>query len=486
MNEMPPSIDLWPDSERGFHKEIRFSPSLTALCLLVCVCGFVVLLWSVSATEVELGITASRDLERLASRLLGFESRLSELSSLERGLFRLWGEVGDSQEQIREWYEELPHEQRNPLDELYAGILHGEAEVKTDLRQSMAMWGSEDPPLPTFRRFLEVGYLGNNGEHIDFDTLQARLAEEVPSNWFYYQLAKRLALQSGDQTLQESVRYQFQLLTDPQLWKWRVLVILELTLGGIGFMYLVFLVSRWFRRRADLTIEPENQRIASWTFHEGLAVLVRGGALSIVLIVLVATIPYGIIMLEDYGSLLLYVPTVVLIMVLLCWPKNQSFLEVLGCQYPLRHLQASFPILLGVTGLGFMGDWMIMFGGDWLDISAHWTEWFLPQLVWGSFPELVKTTMEVVVLAPIFEEIIFRGLVFSTLRAKFGFFVSMIGSGMIFALAHGYGPMAFLTVFWSGLLWAWLYERTGSLVPGMCAHAINNGLVVYFLVGIFR
>jgi len=72
------------------------------------------------------------------------------------------------------------------------------------------------------------------------------------------------------------------------------------------------------------------------------------------------------------------------------------------------------------------------------------------------------------------------------LRAKFGFTASMFGSAMVFALAHGYGPIAFLAVFWSGMLWAWLYERTGSVIPGMCAHAVNNGLVVYFLVAVFR
>jgi membrane protease YdiL (CAAX protease family) len=46
--------------------------------------------------------------------------------------------------------------------------------------------------------------------------------------------------------------------------------------------------------------------------------------------------------------------------------------------------------------------------------------------------------------------------------------------------------MAFLTVFWSGCLWAWAYERTGSVIPGTIAHAVNNGIVVYSLVAFFR
>ena len=44
----------------------------------------------------------------------------------------------------------------------------------------------------------------------------------------------------------------------------------------------------------------------------------------------------------------------------------------------------------------------------------------------------------------------------------------------IFAVAHGYGILGFAAVFWSGLLWAWAYERTGSLLPSMAAHAADN------------
>ena len=33
---------------------------------------------------------------------------------------------------------------------------------------------------------------------------------------------------------------------------------------------------------------------------------------------------------------------------------------------------------------------------------------------------------------------------------------------------------------------AWVYQRTGSLYPGMLAHAVNNstGLILFYLVGV--
>ncbi len=430
--------------------------------------------------------TASRDLERLSSRLLELESRLSEVSAFERGLFGIWGEDGDTQTQLREWYGELPHIQRYPLDELYAGVLEGEAGLQERLKHSISVWETQDPPFPIFQDLLEVSYLGQNQKKIDFDVLQAQLAEKVPGNWFYFQLAKRLALQGGDQSLHESFQDQFHQLTDLQLWQWRVLVSVELLLVGIGCLSAVFVAVSWFTQRRIRSLELSKQQISPWTFYEGLAVLVRGGALSILLIVVFATFPSGRILLEDYGSLLLYLPTVGLAWLLLCRPKQQSLFAVLGCKKPLQRFRSSFPILLSAISLGLIGDWVMMLVGDTFDMTVHWTEWFLESVVWGSQAVLLKTTLEVVLLAPIFEEIIFRGMVFSTLRAKFGISASMIGSAVVFALAHGYGPMAFLTVLWSGLLWAWTYERTGSLIPGICAHIINNGLVTAFLVLLFR
>ena len=454
---------------------------------MVCASGFVLLLWSVSSSDVmPESLTASRDLERLASRMLGFESRLSDLSNFEKSLYYLWWEDRHTQEQLRHWYAEIPQDRRSRLDQLYMGIFDGEAMLRANRMESVQVGMPVIQQTLIFQQILDAVYFERNATGVDYAGLQARLAEEVPANWFYFQLARRLASQSGDQRLRENLQLQFQQLTDLQLWKWRMLIIVECLLGSIGLMCFVYLVVMRFKLRKFQNEGTLNQRTFPWTFHEGLAVAVRGGALSILLLVILSVVPYGQILLKDYGSLVLYLPTVAVVIGLLCRPKGLSLLGTLGCHNVFQRIKSSLPLLLSAIALGFMGEWFIMFGGDAFKISVHWTEWFLPQLVWGSQSELLITLLEVVVLAPFFEEIIFRGIVFSTLRAKFGLSVSLIGSAGIFALAHGYGPIAFLSVFWSGILWAWLYERTGSIVPGMCAHAINNGLVVYFLVALFR
>ena len=101
MIESSQPSNLLPDSEPDSQGELQFSPIITVFCIMICVFGFALVFWSASSFEVvPESLTVSRDLERLASRMLGFESRLSQLSAFEQGMFRLWGEDGDTQQQL--------------------------------------------------------------------------------------------------------------------------------------------------------------------------------------------------------------------------------------------------------------------------------------------------------------------------------------------------------------------------------------------------
>jgi len=480
-------VDSLSDTRSDLQGERQFSSLLTVVCLVMVAAGMGLLLWTVTFSDgLRLSSTESRDLERIAGRMLSFESRLSELSSFEQMMFRLGGQDGETQEQILRWYEESVDEQFGPLDGLYLGILYGESGLTDRVSQLVADWDKERSPRALFQRLLEAGYVPGEAEPADNDVLQARLAEEVPTNWFYFQLAQRLAGQSGDRTLQTHLQSQLNQLTDLSLWKWRMLLVCEMVFIGIG---LVFFLRLGFARLTGRVLQSDTdreERRVPWSFLEGTAVLARGGALTIVLMGMMAVMPDGPGILEDYGVVLLYLPSVILASVLLCRPRKCSLLQVVGCSNVWQQSKSGLPLVFMVVGLGLVGDWLIVIGGEAVQTSVHWTEWFVPQLVWGSRMELVKTAMEFVVLAPLFEEIIFRGILFTTLRKKFSFPISMAASGLIFALAHGYGVIAFLSVLWSGFLWAWAYERTGSVIPGMLAHVVNNGLVVYSLVVFFR
>ncbi len=81
----------------------------------------------------------------------------------------------------------------------------------------------------------------------------------------------------------------------------------------------------------------------------------------------------------------------------------------------------------------------------------------------------------IVIAAPVTEEICFRGMLFGGLREKLPRIVAALICGLIFGALHaitGITAVPPLIVF--GFLLALLYERTGSIVPGMLLHILNN------------
>ncbi len=91
-----------------------------------------------------------------------------------------------------------------------------------------------------------------------------------------------------------------------------------------------------------------------------------------------------------------------------------------------------------------------------------------------------------VVIAPIHEEFFFRGILFRSLRDRYGFGVGAVGSGLAFGLIH-YLPGAWydsllliIVMVFTGVALAWLYDRRGNVAANMVAHATFNvvGLVL--------
>jgi membrane protease YdiL (CAAX protease family) len=81
----------------------------------------------------------------------------------------------------------------------------------------------------------------------------------------------------------------------------------------------------------------------------------------------------------------------------------------------------------------------------------------------------------IVVAAPVSEEICFRGMLFGGLREKLPRIAAALLCGLIFGALHaltGITAVPPLIVF--GFLLALLYERTGSILPGMLLHMLNN------------
>ena len=468
---------------------ISFSSWVTAFCVMICISGLgLFLLVALYSDDVEtLGYT-DRDLHRLANRMLGFESQVPNFSPPEQFLFRLWGQEVGTLEQIRGWYQEFFDGSSDSLNQVYLGILNGENGRIKELQAQLTAWRLNNTTEPDITKFfgetLHQTYVRKSLVEQDYVGIQARLAEELPANWFYFQLAGRLANQAHDFGLRGSLEEQVSQSVEPYIWRWRALLALEFALVVLGVVGIIYVCV--FSSRASSSESRAMMGEVPWSFGEGVAVLARGGALTILGFFIMMLVPGGIEFLDSWGLVLLYLPPMVLAYLFLCRPNGLGFREIFGTARVCKPLVNTLGIFFAIVSLGLLGEWAIMIAGEWLGYSVHWTEWFVAELVWGTPQTLLKTGLDFVILAPLCEELIFRGILYATLRAKYSVLVSVLGSALLFALAHGYGLLAFFAVLWSGCLWAWSYERTGSLIPGVLAHAVNNGLVVYSILAFFR
>lgn len=83
--------------------------------------------------------------------------------------------------------------------------------------------------------------------------------------------------------------------------------------------------------------------------------------------------------------------------------------------------------------------------------------------------------------APLVEETFFRGALFGALRRRFGYWPGLLASAGFFAILHPQLPLGFLPIALLGAVFAVLYDWRQSLVPGIVAHAVNNGLTFLLL-----
>lgn len=98
----------------------------------------------------------------------------------------------------------------------------------------------------------------------------------------------------------------------------------------------------------------------------------------------------------------------------------------------------------------------------------------------ASDTSLALLAFSVAILTPFAEELLFRGFILGMLLKRYSDTQSIVISSLIFAIAHE--PIAMILAFGGGLLYGWVRVRTGSILPGMIAHAIWNGFITVVVI----
>jgi membrane protease YdiL (CAAX protease family) len=209
----------------------------------------------------------------------------------------------------------------------------------------------------------------------------------------------------------------------------------------------------------------------------------------IVLVLVIATVvnaPFGAdataLLLGD-GELTLLGATVILVstqlaLLLVSWLFVHRPRALAGLpSFPGRDAAGALRTGLGWGVLAWIGSTIVLAA----------VVWILEQLGQPPEPETAEraiamldpilVVVAIVILAPIAEEVFFRGVVFNAFLREGGRRWAFIGSAALFSLIH-LSLVSLVPIFLLGLALAWVYDRTGNLLAPIAMHATVNGISV--------
>jgi uncharacterized protein len=137
------------------------------------------------------------------------------------------------------------------------------------------------------------------------------------------------------------------------------------------------------------------------------------------------------------------------------------------------------PMALTITGSGILLSEVDNLMRRILPMSDFWINIFNTLL--GDGFSTWKGILAVVVIAPIVEEIIFRGLILRGFLKHYSVRKSIIISALLFGIVH-MNPWQFVSASFAGIILGWWYVKTDSILGPVFGHALNNGMS--FIVGL--
>jgi len=216
-------------------------------------------------------------------------------------------------------------------------------------------------------------------------------------------------------------------------------------------------------------ISPQRMTPAAPTFGESMGIYLLSGAL---LILFGAPIQQKHLFLGLFATEILFV-------------VGPAVVYALSCRYDLRRTFSLFPASMKTALLSVM---IASAGFVLVGMIAALQEYIFPrspeyQAAWKTlmqkflaFPFGV-TLAVVAVLPGICEELFFRGFVLRGARQRCSDEFAIILVGLLFGAFH-VDPYRFLPTSLLGMLFGYMVAKTGSLIPGMIAHVVNNSIAM--------
>jgi membrane protease YdiL (CAAX protease family) len=131
-------------------------------------------------------------------------------------------------------------------------------------------------------------------------------------------------------------------------------------------------------------------------------------------------------------------------------------------------------IMLGIIvliGQHFYGPHWEIEKHEELEVLSKFSDW----------PFRILVIFMTVVVAPIFEEMLFRGLIQTMFRNYVGPWIAICGTAILFAAAHA-NVEHMPALFCLAVALGYAYERSGSIFQSMSMHALFNGIAIFLTI----
>jgi len=99
--------------------------------------------------------------------------------------------------------------------------------------------------------------------------------------------------------------------------------------------------------------------------------------------------------------------------------------------------------------------------------------------------DMLLPFISVAIMAPVSEELYFRGMVYPLIRSSFGVRAALIVSGLFFGALH-FDLFRLIPIWVGGIVLAYFYEKTGSLITCIIAHSTWNTMMLLMMYLVAR
>ena len=150
----------------------------------------------------------------------------------------------------------------------------------------------------------------------------------------------------------------------------------------------------------------------------------------------------------------------------------------------------SWPPRLGtakVMGLSLLGLALALGSGSWIahgiEHLLHWPptiQQAIPFVKYALVASPLTAISAAVIVGPMVEEILFRGLIYGALEKRFRVSGALVISSFLFALVH-LQVVYFIPIFCLGMVLGWARWKTRSLGLPILIHVLNNGVALIAL-----